>query len=351
MRSKSNEMTYRCMAAVVSGLMALTTVTPALAQTGAKATTTAAPAKKLTAAQAKEAAKKAYGDAEAKFAKGDFAGAAADYKTADELIPGAVPKFKYASSLDKQNKATDAVAAYQAFLDSKPEAKHQEKIDEATARITALKATPATITVAVEPANAENLKLIVDGAPQKGTELSLAPGHHSIVAKADGFEGKQEIDVAFAETRTLTLALTPVAPAAAEPTAEGSATIAPTAAATTTEAPEAPKTEKRSNIPAYITLGIAAVGVGVGTGFGIAALGSKSDYNKAPSRDGLDTVERQALLADMSFAVGVTFGITGLVLLLTNTGDSAPKASAMTRPIIAPYATPQGGGAAAMMHF
>jgi tetratricopeptide (TPR) repeat protein len=373
MRSKSDGLTSRCTAAMVSGLFALTSVTPAFAQgkpaaaapakpaAAAPAKPAAAPAKpaaaapakkKLTEAQAKDAAKKHYKDGEAKFEKGDYAGALADYTAADELVPGAVPKYKIAQSVDKQNKAVDAVAAYQKFLDSNPEAaKHQERIDDAKKRIEALKATPATVKVTVEPVGAANLKLAVDGAAQTGTELSVAPGHHTITATADGLEGKSELDVTFAETKDLTITLSPVAVAVVAPPV-APAPAAPVAAAPAKAPEEAPAAEPRSNIPAYVTLGLAVVGAGVGTVFGIQALGSKSDYEANPTRDGLDKVERQSLLADMSFAVALTFGVTGTVLLLTNTSSSAkPKASALTRPVIAPYATPQGGGAAALVRF
>ena len=65
----------------------------------------------------------------------------------------------------------------------------------------------------------------------------------------------------------------------------------------------------------------------------------------------------------MSFAVALTFGVTGAVLLLsdsspaaapakTGAGPQKKKAAAtMPRGFIAPYATPQGGGAAARFTF
>ena len=89
--------------------------------------------------------------------------------------------------------------------------------------------------------------------------------------------------------------------------------------------------------------------------FGIQALGSKSDYDAAPSRDGLDKVERQALLADMSFAVALTFGITGAVLLFGDDEAGKPTASAsktnVARPTLAPFVSPTARGAAASFRF
>ena len=62
----------------------------------------------------------------------------------------------------------------------------------------------------------------------------------------------------------------------------------------------------------------------------------------------------------MSFAVALTFGVTGTVLLLSNdqaaeqkTAHGAPpkKKATATRGFITPYAGPTGGGAAAVISF
>src|SRR5262245_15052912 len=123
MRSRFEGLTFRCTAALMSGLLALSSVTPALAQgkPGKAATTKAAPAgkpapaaaaapakgAKLTDKQKKEEAKKKYKEGQELFGKNDFAGALAAYKEADDLVPGAAPKHKIAVCLDKQNKVQD----------------------------------------------------------------------------------------------------------------------------------------------------------------------------------------------------------------------------------------------------
>jgi hypothetical protein len=128
--------------------------------------------------------------------------------------------------------------------------------------------------------------------------------------------------------------------------------------------PVAPPPAPRSNVPAYVTLGLAGAGAIVGTIFGVSALGAKSDFN-APGGatvENADKTDRNALIADMSFAVALTFGVTGAVLLLSNdaptetkaASNSAPRKpvkSAMPRGFVAPYAGPTGGGAAAFMTF
>jgi hypothetical protein len=88
----------------------------------------------------------------------------------------------------------------------------------------------------------------------------------------------------------------------------------------------------------------------VGTIFGIKALGAKSDFDKTPTGTAADDTERNALIADMAFGVAITLGVTGVVLLTSD--DSAAPASASLQKlpkraklVVAPYATPKGGGA------
>src|SRR5690606_7097611 len=100
--------------------------------------------KPKTEKEKKEAAKKAFEEAQAKFAAGEYAAAHDLYKEADELIPGAVPKFKMAESLDKAGDVEGAITAYEAFLASKPpEDKNKERIEAAKSRISALQNAPA----------------------------------------------------------------------------------------------------------------------------------------------------------------------------------------------------------------
>ncbi len=100
----------------------------------------------------------------------------------------------------------------------------------------------------------------------------------------------------------------------------------------------------------------------MGTAFGVMALGSKSDFNKNPTADAADKTDRNALIADMSFAVALTFGVTGTVLLLSK--DPAPEKAALERALpiakkktagprgfVTPYVAPNGGGAFGFVTF
>lgn len=119
-------------------------------------------------------------------------------------------------------------------------------------------------------------------------------------------------------------------------------------------------------IPAYVTGGIAVVAAGVGTGFGIAALGTRDDFNKTPTTKKADDGENQALIADMCFGIAITFGVTSAVLFLSDNGSKAasnavpgaspaPKKAAANKSSFTITPTPivnaHGGGAGALIRF
>ncbi|KYF62549.1 PEGA domain-containing protein, partial [Sorangium cellulosum] len=330
---------------------------PAKAAEPAATVTTTKPKKPLTEKQKKDEAKKLYKEAETRFDKGEYAVAADLYRQADEHVPGAAPKYKLALSLDKQGLAAEAVAAWQSFLDSKPDAeKFKDKITEAQGRIEALKKTPAKVRVATTPETPQGLKIAIDGVAQTGTELSVPPGKHTLTVSAEGFaDASQEIEVSFAETRDVSVTLTPQAPppvaaTPVQPPAPPPATTPPPAQ----PPPPAAPVEPRSPVPAYVTLGLAGAGVVVGTIFGVQALSAKSDFDKDPTTKTADRVDRNALIADMSFAVALTFGVTGAVLLLSDDTSAETKTAASSmkkKAFVAPFVSPTGGGAAARFTF
>jgi hypothetical protein len=104
-----------------------------------------------------------------------------------------------------------------------------------------------------------------------------------------------------------------------------------------------------------VTLGIAGAGAVVGTIFGIQALGAMNDFDDDPTSEKADDVERNALIADMAFGVAITLGVTGIVLLTS--GDQPAEAAqhvpltAKAKLEVAPYVSPEGGGAAARLTF
>jgi hypothetical protein len=198
----------------------------------------------------------------------------------------------------------------------------------------------------------------VDGQPQSGVTpltLKLPPGAHKVAFSLAGHDPKEiVVNVVTGEKSEQKVEL------AAEQAEVPPAAVAPPEPAPA-PAPEepAPPPQPRSKVPAYVTLGVAGAGAVVGTIFGLKALSAKSDYDDAPTSEGADDVERNALIADMAFGVAITLGVTGVVLL-TSSDSSAPAADSArrSRPSyakaklnVAPYVNQYGGGAAARLRF
>ena len=325
------------------GLCALGALTGTLAITHAPVVS--AQPKKAAAAEEdpKEGAKKAYGEASKLFKEEKYEEALPLFQKADNLYPGAAPKHKIAICLDKLGRTEEAVAAYRVFIDSEPGEKYADRVAEAEKRIDELQATmPATVTVVVGPEGVAGAQITVDGNPVESNELSLMAGEHTVVVSAEGYQPVTEVvTVKGGEKKNLELTLAPMAapPPPPEPT---------------TPPPPPPPPEEdggHSNIPAYVTLGIAGAGVILGTIFGIQALGAKSDFDEDPTVENADDAERAALIADMSFGVALTFGITGAVLLFSGGDDDASEEAASAMPELLPMAGPKGGGVAATWKF
>ena len=348
---------------------------PAKPAAGGKAPAKPTAAKPMTEKQKKEAARKSYKDAEAKFKDGKYNDALTLYKEADELLPIPATKYKIAVCRDKLGQVIESAAAYQIFLDSQPPAdKMADAISDAKSRLDAIKKTPGKVRVALEPASAPKPMISVDGGPAqpailadvlpsapagqiapppvKAATLTMAPGHHKITAMADGYEvASTELDLSFAETRDVKIALNVAAPTAPPPTVAQNEPPPP---------PAPPAPPPRSNVPAYVTLGLAGAGLVVGGIFGGLALKSKGDFNDKPTTENADKTDRNALISDMSFAVALTFGVTGAVLLLSNDSPAQEAQKAALHPtkkksavrgFVTPYFSPQGGGAAAFVQF
>jgi hypothetical protein len=195
------------------------------------------------------------------------------------------------------------------------------------------------VKIAVTPADAPGIQVAVDGKPVEGMQFEVPAGAHTVVVTAEGYQPlTEQLNIKGAEERELALTLT-VAQAAPPP-------------------PPPPEEEEPSegggsDIPAYVTLGIAGAGVVLGTIFGVMALGAKGDFEDEPTTENADAAERDALIADMSFGVALTFGITGIVLLFTG-GDEEPAeadATETAKPTFVPYGGPKGGGLAATWRF
>jgi len=338
-------------AAVMAGALATTSVLPAAFAQGKPA-----PAKPAADKKTREAARKAYADGEKAYTSGDYAAAHDNFKKAHELIPTPHAEFWLAMSLAGQGKNEEAAKALEALLAS-PEASKigDDKLAEAKSKLEELNAKlTGEVIIVTMPSGAS---VTIDGQAQMGETpmtVKLPAGSHKISVVAAGHDTKEvDVEVKPGEKITQSVELTSQEPLP-PPVTDPMATTPPPAE----PPPEpAPPPERRSKVPAYVTLGIAGAGAVVGTFFGIKALGAKSDFDDDPTTDNADDVERNALIADMAFGVAITLGVTGIVLL-TSSDSGEMTGAAKTRSLpkkarlnVAPYVTHQGGGAAARLSF
>jgi hypothetical protein len=264
-------------------------------------------------------------------------------------VPSAEAQYWLAMALDLQGRATDAVLAFERlFADPGHTGLGDALLVPARQRFELLKKIPATVLLSVTPTDAV---VEIDGVAQAGGApytLKLVGGKHALRVTRDGHAPLEtELEVAPAQSLEQAIELTAVAPAPATDTSLGTAGGADTTAA----APSKP----RSKVPAYVTLGVAGASAALGTLFGVQALGAKSDFDDSPTAANADSVERNALIADMAWGVALTLGITGIVLLTSDepAEETAEKVRqiARNRVQVAPYVSSEGGGARARVTF
>lgn len=367
------------------GLIGLTFATPAFAQgaapakpadkpaappaaaapagaTPAKPATPAAPAGAAGAAgaTAKPADPKAlFASGEKKFKANDFAGALADFEASNAAKGDAATTRYVALSHDNLQHYPEAVTAFEKFIAENP-AKMKTEVEEAQKRVAAIKAMPGKVHVETTPPGAS---IVIDTAQAPHptvtpTDIELPAGKHTLLIGAEGYDNTtKEIDVTFASKQDLKAELQKKAEAPPPPppvVAEKPAAPA---------SPPPPPPEPRSKVPAYVTGAVAIVAAGVGTGFGIKALSQSSDFESKPTTKRADDGENNALVADMMFGIAITFGVTSAVLFLSSDAPStakadgaktasAPKPKKKAPSIIpAPYVSPSGGGASALIRF
>lgn len=188
--------------------------------------------------------------------------------------------------------------------------------------------------------------VLMDGNPYPDAELDgdrpVDPGTHSLAATADGMlKAESSVTLGDGDSKTATLKLVPD-PNAPKPTPS------PTPVASSNPPPEddhhglreddhpKPAPSSPSHVPAYIALGVGAVGVGVGAVTGYLALSKKSDLDKActpgkvcpsTSQSDLDSAKTMGTISTIGFIAGGVGLAAGVVLFLTE-GSGSSTASA-----------------------
>jgi hypothetical protein len=320
---RPNEMKTMVIVGVIVGAFVLASAPRAWAQ--------GTPAKPAPAASTDKpdlvAAKKHYGEGDKKYKAGDFAGALVEFKAANDIK--STPQAERYIGLAEDNLGHYAAATewYDKFLAHVPE-KLATEGDEIKKRDAEIKALPGKVHIESTPPGAN---VTVDDKAQTSPaplDIELPPGPHAIKMTAPGrVSAEKQVDVGYASAQSVSLTLDAAAPAPP--------LVPPPPVAAGLPPPPAPPPppEARSKVPAYITGALAIAAAGVGTVFGVIALGDKSDFDKTPTTQIADNGDTHSLIADMSFGVAITFGVTSAVLFLTK--DEAPAAASNSKETIA----------------
>lgn len=266
------------------------------------------------------AAKKDYAAGEKKFKASDFAGALADFSQANDIKSTPHAERYIGLCEDALGHYSAASDWYDRFLAHVPD-KMAAQGDEIRKRQTEIRAMPGKVHVESNPPGAD---VAIDDKLQPGPtpfDVELPAGNHTIGFRQAGrLPAEKVVTVAFASSQTVSVDL-----AAEPPPAPPPAVVSPELVASLPSVP--PPSEPRSAVPAYVTGVLAIAAAGVGTAFGIVALNDKADFDRNPTTHTADNGDTHSLIADMSFGVAITLGVTSIVLFATK-DEVAPVAGA-----------------------
>jgi hypothetical protein len=253
-------------------------------------------------------ASSSFREAQAAFARRDFAAAAAAFELAARAAPHPATWLNAAEAWAKRGDWARAAEDCDRALEI-PDGDADLR-REAESRLHAALEHVAT----VEARGARAFGARIDGGAVQPLPVRrrLAPGTHEVVLVdlASGHEEPHVVTVAAGQTTVLDAPVSPPAPAAATPRAANAA---------------AP----RSGPPtaAWVALGIggaAAIGTTV---LGFVTLGDKRSFEDHPTQDGLDRFHRDRALTNVFLGVTVVALGTGVALWLLSPSRAAETAS------------------------
>lgn len=308
---------------------------------------TSADASAQTAAQ-RARARQLYNEAQALFESGQFAQAEASFRAAYEAVPNPVVLKAIAAAQEQQGNITGAIETLEQYLSEAPaDAPDRAEVE---GRLQTLRSRPATVMVASTPPGA---MIMIDGADSgrvTPAEVEMAPGEHSVELRLTGYAPSTQSITAQAATR-MRLELT-LAAGESDPLGTEGGDGEPAGG---DDGGGGGGGSEDPSAGVWVTAGIAAAALVSGTVFGFLALSEQSNFDAQPSHEIADRGEAFALVADISFGVAAALAITSIVLYIvereSGSDDSDSASNDSPRLTLAPWASPQGGGAAAQLRF
>ncbi|MEI8257214.1 MAG: tetratricopeptide repeat protein [Deltaproteobacteria bacterium] len=261
------------------------------------------------------------------------------FRRAHELRSNPVVLVPISQAQIGLNRLGDAIATLQRYLHDRADAPDRAQIE---AQIADLQHRRPTLHVTSSPAGGRIFVDGVDSSQVTPADIAVDPGHHGVgVELAGRVTASQELDAA-ASARVEVALVLPAQPAAAGTTA----TVATTT--TTTPTPTTGTVAVRHEGPnpaVWVAGGLAAVGIVAGSVFGIMALGDHADFQARPSAEIRDRGETNALIADISFGVGILSAAVAVVVWLSSGEETAHAHAALhTNPSHGPRLLPAANG-------
>ena len=219
----------------------------------------------------------------------------------------------------------------------------EQAYDSATATLRDVKPRIPSMKITVNAPHEAELKLRVDGKDTPSSVIGVAlpadPGDHSIEVTAPGFlKASSQLRLAPSGTATVALELRrdPSAPVAAKAAVvAASPAAAPLPAAPPEETAPPPHGSRTGRALAYVSYGVAAVGLGVGIAFGTSASHDEQALRTTcpnhvcpPDQQGaLDFAKTKGTISTIGFALAGGSAALGTILLFTS-ADPSPKKNA-----------------------
>jgi tetratricopeptide (TPR) repeat protein len=267
--------------------------------------------------------------------KGDYTAACPKFAESARLDAKVGTLLNLAECEDKLGQIAEARQHLQLAID-RARIDNDDRLQLATDKLAAIDARVPRLTVALSAGAPPSTVVQRDGVLLEGASLDNAlpvdPGHHVIVASADGYEAKSfTVDLKESEKQRIE-----VAPGAKLPATTKTTTSSANLSTTSDASPSSSSSATRTW--GFVIGGLGIVGLGVGTVYGFVALSKNSDSKSngacdannvcdAAGKSARDDARRAGNVSTFAFVVGGVAVAAGAVLILAGPSSSKPDAA------------------------
>lgn len=245
-----------------------------------------------------------------------------------QLKRAAITFYSLAVAQQRTGLDVEALESYRAFLAEATTAATEPYVEPAREAVATLEKRVARILVRVEPADAPDLVVSIDGhavpASARDRPRLVNAGAHEVTAQATGYQpARDAVTVGqggSAEVR-LSLVLAPATPKALAP-------VAPAPGRPDSRPASSGADERPSRVVPLTLIGAGAAVFAGGLVVGIVGMGQA---DSAPTRDGADAsaARTKGVVADVLMATGIVAAGAGVVLWLVQGPSKSPARTAV----------------------